>query len=644
MADPRRSPCPRALLPALPPEELRERSAALAAEAERLGGPAARHAVLRALFHSAAFDAPPLSGPPYDAWRELTETLPPKPESGGSEEEGREAEACSAAAPSISLLMPVYNPRPEHLEAALASVRGQTWGRWECCVADDCSTDPAVGAILRRHAAEDKRIRVAFRSANGHIVAASNAALALARAPWCALMDHDDVLDSRALARMAEAAWRHPRAAVLFSDEDQLEDGEAGAPPGENRPRLDSPLFKPGFDPDLLLACNSVSHLGMYRTALLRRLGGFGPGTEGAQDHDLALRCLAETGPESFVHVPGVLYHWRRHAGSTAQDWGVKAYAREASLAARRRFAETAGLAADIRLHPGSLYAEVCFRPPSPLPLLTVCLLADVDAAMGNGRWVRAVAGRCAYAKRELVVAAAVDVLSGAAVRSLERAAVEARAVFLPVAGRGGAVGLARAAAEKARGKALAFVRTGDVPLADDWAARAIGALWRSDVAAVGCRSRNPQGFLAQAGYALGLMAADGGQPEGTAALCPAYAGLHAGASGYFRWAHLLRSAPAVYLSGMVCRRELYVSLGGLDGAAGLLADADFCLRAWTTAGLRSVVLPDADFLTPAIPSPVLASGVFAARWEHLLRTGVPFQNPWLLWTPGGWRLRPPRA
>lgn len=348
------------------------------------------------------------------------------------------------------------------------------------------------------------------------------------------------------------------------------------------------------------------------------------------------------------MHVPGVLYHWRRHAGSTAQDWGVKSYAREASLAVRRHFADAAGLSADIRLHPGSLYADVRFTLPFPAPLLTVCLLADAERGAGSGPWVRAVTQRCAYAKRQFVLAVAADGLTDTAVHALERAASDAHAVFVPVTGRAGYFGLAQAAAEKARGKVLMFVRAGDVPQAADWAERAVGALCRPGVAAVGCRGVNPEGFLAQAGYALGQAThtalADDDELGREFMLCPAYAGLHAGASGYFRWAHLIHSVPAVYLSGLCCRREHFEKLGGFEAAMGVLADADFCLRAWSESGLRSVVIPDADFLYTASPRPVAASGAFAARWAHLLRAGVPFQNPHLLWTPGGWKLRPPDA
>ena len=76
---------------------LREHSACLADEAERVGGKAARLSLLRALFARGAFAGPPLTGPPYDAWRELDAAR--RAESGPPD-----------AGPLPSALLPVYNP------------------------------------------------------------------------------------------------------------------------------------------------------------------------------------------------------------------------------------------------------------------------------------------------------------------------------------------------------------------------------------------------------------------------------------------------------------------------------------------------------------------------------------------------------
>jgi hypothetical protein len=142
----------------------------------------------------------------------------------------------------ISVLMPVYNTPERLLHASIGSVLGQSYQDWELCIADDCSTEPGVRKILTDYARKDSRIRVIFREVNGHIAAASNSCLELARGEFVALLDHDDELASDALAQVATALAMNPDVDMVYSDEDKLtEDGF----------RFD-PFFKPDWSPEVL--------------------------------------------------------------------------------------------------------------------------------------------------------------------------------------------------------------------------------------------------------------------------------------------------------------------------------------------------------------------------------------------------------
>ncbi len=229
--------------------------------------------------------------------------------------------------PLISILQPVYNPDLTALATAIASVREQIYERWELCIADDASTDPQVRPRLEQIASAEPRIKVIFRSSNGHIAACSNSAFALATGDWCALLDQDDALTPDALARVALEIEAHPEAGLIYSDEDKID--AAGN-------RL-SPFFKPDWNPELFLGQNFVNHLGLYRTELLREVGGFRESFEGSQDYDLVLRCLERLKPSQVRHIPRVLYHWRMAPGSVAALPDAKPYA---TTAARRAIAE----------------------------------------------------------------------------------------------------------------------------------------------------------------------------------------------------------------------------------------------------------------------------------------------------------------
>jgi hypothetical protein len=198
--------------------------------------------------------------------------------------------------PKISVVVPTYNPAVGHLRACLESVLAQSYEHWELCIADDASTQPHVREILREYTARDARIKVCYRTENGHISRASNSALELATGEFVALLDHDDKLAEHALLFMADAIHRNPGVQVLYSDEDKLD---------ENGDRVD-PHFKSGWNPDLFYAQNYVSHLGVYRRSLLQKIGGFRPGVEGSQDQDLLLRCLPHLKDTDVVHGRGL--------------------------------------------------------------------------------------------------------------------------------------------------------------------------------------------------------------------------------------------------------------------------------------------------------------------------------------------------
>ncbi|MEX2045483.1 MAG: glycosyltransferase, partial [Opitutus sp.] len=192
--------------------------------------------------------------------------------------------------------MPVYDTPEKWLVAAIESVRRQLYDNWELCIADDASKQPHVRKILSRYQRKDPRIKVAFRETNGHISAASNSALALAHGEFIALLDHDDVLRPHALACVALELDAHPDADLIYSDEDKID---------ENGRRYE-PYFKPDWNPDLFLAQNCISHLGVFRTSLVRDIGAFRVGYEGSQDWDLALRIVERTTAGRIRHIPKI--------------------------------------------------------------------------------------------------------------------------------------------------------------------------------------------------------------------------------------------------------------------------------------------------------------------------------------------------
>lgn len=270
----------------------------------------------------------------------------------------------SEISPIISIILPVYNPDPRYLEAAIQSVKLQSYPFWQLCIADDASTNPEIQEILKNHALIDERIQIILRKENGHISKASNSALTLARGEFFALLDHDDLLHADALLEVARVIFKHPDVGIIFTDEDKCD--EHGTRYG--------PYFKNGWDPELLLGQNCISHLGVYRTSLVNRIGGFRIGFEGSQDYDLALRVTRSLRNDQIQHIARPLYHWRAIPGSTALANSEKNYAIVAMHKALNSHLHAIGTEAFCEPAVRGAYCRVRWPVPIPLPSITLAI------------------------------------------------------------------------------------------------------------------------------------------------------------------------------------------------------------------------------------------------------------------------------
>lgn len=267
--------------------------------------------------------------------------------------------------PKFSVLIPVYKVKPAFLRETLASVAFQCYPDWEICIVDDCSNDPAVTAVLEEFQAKyGARFRYVLAPENGHISVTSNRCLALATGEYVALLDHDDRLYPNALAEMLRYINLHDAPDILYSDERNCD--ADGFP-------LNDPYFKPDWSPFMHLSMNYTTHLSVYRTELVRQVGGFRKGFEGSQDHDLMLR-MVEASPKPVVHVPFCLYQWRAHPGSTALSIDSKPYAAIAGEKAVLEACQRRGRPAEVNYETWTMHYRVKFALPAPNPLVSIII------------------------------------------------------------------------------------------------------------------------------------------------------------------------------------------------------------------------------------------------------------------------------
>ncbi len=503
------------------------------------------------------------SGPGVAAYRAWIQANEPGPD------ELKQISAWAASTrglPSIAVLMPVHDPRAEHLQAAIGSVLGQAYADWSLCIADDGSHSPEVGRILRE-AAADPRVRLVLHPQALGVAAATNAALAMAEADVALFLDHDDVLAPHALATIGQAFAAHPDAVAVYSDEDTL----------DAHGRRSEPRFKPDFDAERLLAQNYVNHAFAVRTGLLRRLGGLRAGFEGAQDHDLVLR-VADSGEGPILHLPHVLYHWRIFPGGGSLSQSARPDIDEARrlLVAEhlQRSGDPAELVQDLRGRVGLIRAL-----PEPLPEVT----AIVPTRDHPDLLEACVAGLLEQTDYPALRLCVIDNGSRGerALRLLERLERTPRVRVLRIDAPFNFSALNNAAVAGTASPLLAFVNDDILVVEPGWLKAMAALALRADVGAVGAKLFYPDGRIQHAGIVLGL------GPHGVAG--HEFRGSPGDAPGPQHRLTVAREVSAVTAACMVVGRERFLAVGGFDEGALPVAfnDVDLCLklgaRGWRT-------------------------------------------------------------
>lgn len=545
----------------------RTRARVVAAAGLRLfkGGPRALGRWLYGLYSQ----CPMAVSGPYDVWTQLYD----------SPSTARASEAPKQIAqlrdlPTFSVLVPTYNTTEKWLRSCIDSVRAQLYPHWELCIADDASPQPHIGRILREYAEMDDRIRFVVRESNGHISAASNSALDLARGDFVALLDHDDELPPHALLEVAKALNRHPEWKVIYSDEDKIDDGGV---------RYD-PYMKPDWNYDLFLSHNCISHLGVYRRDLLVEVGGFRQGYEGSQDWDLALRCIERLEPGQVGHIPKVLYHWRAIPGSTALAPQEKDYAHEAGLRAVNEHLARIGSQGRAEEIPGKRgNFRVRYKLPGPVPKISL-IIPTRDRVDLLRRCVESILKLTTYQDYEIVI---VDNQSeeDETLRYLRDVQRDSRVTVLSYDKPFNYSALNNYAAAHTTGDIVGLVNNDIELISPDWLEEMAGHAMRKEIGAVGAMLYYPNDTIQHAGVILGV--------HGVAA--HAYCGEPRGAHGHMGRATLVQGMSAVTAACLLVRREVYEEVGGLDESLRVaFNDIDFCLRV-RAAGYRNLWTPFAE-------------------------------------------------
>jgi glycosyltransferase involved in cell wall biosynthesis len=291
--------------------------------------------------------------------------------------------------------MPAYNAG-RFLAPAVESILAQTWRNFEFIVIDDGSTD-GTRERLAAYAERDPRIRFCPNAENLGVVRTLNRGISLARAPWIARMDADDLSRPDRLERQLAAAARQPAAGWVTSPFDVIDEHDRLVPGWRGI------CFQQELLPFFLLFYNRLNAHGqvMYSTSLVRSLGGYDERFPLSEATELWLR-LVRAAPCAVVRQP--LYAWRAHNPNSVSRQRSFRYADASLQACRDEIARTCNLSLERdqvialrdfwlrRDEQGCNWNEVarllleiggCYRPPRPVANWA----ARVRAAIASG-WI----------------------------------------------------------------------------------------------------------------------------------------------------------------------------------------------------------------------------------------------------------------
>ncbi len=526
--------------------------------------------------------------------------------------------------PLISILVPVHNTPESLLRQCVESILVQTYENWELCIVDDASDASHIRRVLQEYERSDDRLHVVFRSHNGHICASSNDALDLATGSFIALLDHDDTLAPHALWSVVEALQNYPNAQVIYSDEDKIDTlGERS-----------DPYFKPAFSRELLYGQNFVSHFGVFRTQLVRDLGGFRKGLEGSQDYDLVLRCAAQIDDEQIVHIPRVLYHWRICESSTASDPMRKPYAIGAAHRALESHFAAINPAVRISVTSPGLY-RAHWPLPDPQPLVSL-IIPTRDGYEIIKPCIDSILNKTSYANYEILI---VDNQSTCrrTISYLHSVSELQNVRVLNFEAPFNYSAINNFAASKTCGKIIGLVNNDVEVIGADWLGEMIRYAIRPEVGCVGAKLYYTDGTIQHAGVILGL----GGVANHSHRHAPR------DANGYFGRLKIAHEVSAVTGAALVVRRNVFEEVGGLDeiGLPVAFNDVDLCLKV-RAAGYRNIWTPQAELFhhesatrgrdqTPTAAARLLGeTQVMHRRWGSALQSD-PFYHPLLSDTHG---------
>jgi glycosyltransferase involved in cell wall biosynthesis len=515
----------------------------------------------------------------------------------------------------ISIAVPVFHTPERFLREMIESVQNQSYSNWELCIANASCEDEKMNAVLREYSDKDSRIVVRNLEKNEGIGANTNSAFEMATGDYIGLLDHDDILAPDALFEAAKAIEEHD-SDLIYTDEDKISGNDL---------EHTQPHFKPDFNIDLLRANNYICHFLVVRRSIIEKVGGFRAGFDGAQDHDFIFRCVENS--KTITHIPRILYHWRTHQASTADNPASKLYAYEAGMRAVKGNLERCGETGEVEMTKDYGFYKVVY-PVKGEPLVSI-IIPNKDNMSTLKTCIDSILNISTYHNFEIIVVENNSVSEEIFDYYKEIEKDERIRVITWDKGFNYSA-INNFAVRHAKGDYLLFVNNDIEVITPNWIEGMLGNAQRKDVGVVGCKLYFPDKTIQHAGIIIGIGGIAG----------HAFLNMPGNRTGYLHRASTQVDYSAVTAACMMMPKKVFEEVGGFEEKLAVaFNDVDLCLR---VRQMGYLVVYDAYVEMTHYESKSRGSEdteekvrrfqseieFMRTRWIDLLKKGDPYYNP----------------
>ena len=458
--------------------------------------------------------------------------------------------------PLISVAVPAYRTPEKFLIQMIESLIAQTYGNWELCIANGSPEDAAMKTVLEKYTKKDSRIRVSELTENKGIAGNTNAALEMAQGEFVGLLDHDDLLAPNALYEIALALGRDRALDAVYTDEDKV------------TTELDEhfqPHLKPDFNLDLLRSNNYICHFFVVRRSIVQKIGGFRQEFDGAQDHDFIFRCI-ETA-EKVGHIPEILYHWRTHKASTADNPASKMYAFDAGKRAIEAHLKRTGTEGTVSHTPDLGFFRVKY-PVQGQPLVSI-IIPNKDEKETLKACIDSIREKTEYPNYEIIIVEN-NSTTDEIFQYYKELSQDPRIRLLRWKKEFNYSAINNYGVRHANGEYLLFLNNDVTVITPGWIRELLGVCQRPEVGAAGVKLIYPDDTIQHAGCVIGLGGIAGHM----------FVDMPANRTGYLHKASILQDMSAVTAACMMMKRAVFEEAGGFTEKLSVaFNDVDLCLK-----------------------------------------------------------------